>query len=106
MPSILVEAAFLSNSSEVKLLRKRSVLGEIADSIANGVIDFLGSTSPRIAEAAPPVKYLKHTVKKGETLWAIARRYGLTTDTLRALNHLESNCKIFPGQKLTVYREK
>ena len=42
-----------------------------------------------------------HTVAKGETLYAISRRYNTTVDALRASNALPGNT-VFPGQRLTI----
>jgi len=42
-----------------------------------------------------------HTVRAGESLYSIARRYRTTVDRLRRDNHLRSNL-IHPGQKLKV----
>jgi membrane-bound lytic murein transglycosylase D len=50
------------------------------------------------------VNYLTHKVKKGESVYSIAKKYGVTTKTIKALNGLdESGLKI--GQVLKV-REK
>ncbi|PKK83276.1 MAG: hypothetical protein CVT49_09255 [candidate division Zixibacteria bacterium HGW-Zixibacteria-1] len=43
-----------------------------------------------------------YTVKKGDTLWEIARKYGMTTGELRSLNSMGKNSQIYPGQKLVV----
>jgi len=43
-----------------------------------------------------------HTVKQGETLYKIARRYGLTVEKMRRLNKLADSAVIHPGQKLLV----
>jgi LysM repeat protein len=45
----------------------------------------------------PDVQY--HTVEKGETLYSISKRYGLTVDNLKKLNNLTDN-NIGLGQKL------
>ncbi len=42
-----------------------------------------------------------YTVKKGDTLYGIANKYGLTVDELKALNNLSSNL-LSVGQKLLV----
>ncbi|MEP7265594.1 MAG: LysM peptidoglycan-binding domain-containing protein [Bacteroidota bacterium] len=50
------------------------------------------------------VKKIKktHTVKRGETLGAIANRYDMTSAQLKKLNHLKST-KVAKGQRLSVY---
>lgn len=40
-----------------------------------------------------------HIVKKGDTLYSLARRYGMTVDALKRLNHLRSNA-LSIGQQL------
>ena len=44
-----------------------------------------------------------HSVQKGDTLYSLARRYNISVDTLKALNHLSSN-NIRIGQDLTITR--
>jgi 2',3'-cyclic-nucleotide 2'-phosphodiesterase (5'-nucleotidase family)/LysM repeat protein len=41
-----------------------------------------------------------HIVKKGDTLWAIARKYGTTWQKLAEINQLENPDLIFPGQRI------
>ena len=43
-----------------------------------------------------------HTVRRGETLYSIARRYGTSVASLKAWNGLQGNT-IKPGRRLTVY---
>ncbi len=56
--------------------------------------------SPK-AQAAPPAKRY-HTVKKGETLTSIAKRYGLSAEGLRRMNKLSPKTTLAAGQKLIV----
>ena len=50
--------------------------------------------------ASDPAKL--HTVKKGDTLYSISRKYGLTVEQLQKMNSLNKNSVIVTGQKLTV----
>lgn len=62
--------------------------------------------APR-TETAPPAKPKTpaahyHTVRKGESVAKIAKKYGTTVNKILKLNNLKSNAKIYPGQKLRV----
>jgi membrane-bound lytic murein transglycosylase D len=41
-----------------------------------------------------------HTVRRGESLWVIARRYGLTVAQLREWNRLDAGAVLRPGDRL------
>ncbi len=43
-----------------------------------------------------------HTVRRGDTLFAIAQTYNTTVTSLRELNQIGRKGKIYPGQKLKV----
>ena len=43
-----------------------------------------------------------HTVRKGETLFGIAKKYGVTVDELRRKNKISREKDIFPGQTLLI----
>ncbi|MCD6092228.1 MAG: LysM peptidoglycan-binding domain-containing protein [Bacteroidales bacterium] len=47
-------------------------------------------------------KVIYHTVRKGDTLWDIAKEYNSTVNSIRELNKLGSTSKLKPGQKLKV----
>ena len=46
-----------------------------------------------------------HVVKKGDSLWTIAKQYGTTTKNIQKLNHLRTT-DLHKGQKLTIFAGK
>jgi LysM repeat protein len=52
-----------------------------------------------VAAAADP---LVHVVAKGETLYAIARKYDITVDSLAKANTISDPSRLFVGMKLTI----
>ncbi len=57
-----------------------------------------------LAIAAPEASYKQenrfHKVKRGETLFSIARKRGTTVDAIMKMNHLKKSSKLKPGQIL------
>ncbi len=43
-----------------------------------------------------------HTVRPGDTLWAIARKYGVNQEELMRVNSLNKRSKIMPGDRLKI----
>jgi LysM repeat protein len=58
--------------------------------------------APKVKTAAPAPAKRYHEVKKGETVTAIAKRYGLAPEELRRLNNLSPKASLSVGQKLVV----
>ena len=44
----------------------------------------------------------RYTVRRGDTLWAIARRYHTTVAALVAANNIANPNLIYPGQQLLI----
>ena len=63
-----------------------------------------GDEEVELATAAPAASFAQesrfHKVKKGETLFSIAKRRGTTVDAIMKLNHLKKNSKLKAGQIL------
>lgn len=64
------------------------------------------NTSTAVASATPAkssqtVKPVYHTVQRGDTLWTISQRYGLTIDKIKAANKIKGN-NIKAGMKLLI----
>ncbi len=54
------------------------------------------------AAPAPAPKARTHTVKPGDTLWGVARRYGVSVPSLAAANGLKPQSQLVAGRKLKV----
>ena len=63
-----------------------------------------GDEEVELASAAPAASYQHesrfHKVRKGETLYSIARKRGTTINAIMKLNHLKKSSKLKPGQIL------
>jgi membrane-bound lytic murein transglycosylase D len=56
----------------------------------------------RAAAARRAAAVRRHTVRNGESLWTIARRYDTTVRKVQAANGLGSRSRIRPGQRLVI----
>lgn len=50
-------------------------------------------------------KYLKYRVKKGDSVWRIAKKFGTDKKTIRHLNGLSKRSYIYPGQMIRIPRK-
>ncbi|HSG28272.1 MAG TPA: N-acetylmuramoyl-L-alanine amidase, partial [Candidatus Krumholzibacterium sp.] len=102
-PSVLVEAAYLTNGKDAATISRENVQREIARSVANGVVTHLLENPPP-DRGLEPRKMVTHTVASGETLWAIAKHSGLSVNEIMDMNGLRDGSRIRPGQKLRIIR--
>ena len=54
--------------------------------------------------AKPASDPFHYTVKKGDSLWLIAKKFYVTVKQLLAWNNLRKNKFLYPNQKITVYQ--
>ena len=52
----------------------------------------------------PDTTFVVHRVQKGETLYAISKKYGVTVNEIQSWNHLPSSDKLSIGQSLKIYK--
>jgi membrane-bound lytic murein transglycosylase D len=58
---------------------------------------------PKTDSSVKDGKFLYHVVRKGDTLWDIAKEYdGVTVDQIKRLNNLRNSNSIRPGQKIKI----
>lgn len=105
IPSILVETGFLSNATEERLLRTSRYRQKIANAIYQSLRVYYAQQMAiqlkQRAEQANVQQGQTYTVRKGDTLSGIARRYKMSLTQLKSLNNLKSNA-LRIGQKLVV----
>lgn len=83
--SIIVEYGFAdSTGDDVNLLKND--WQELAEVVVRGVANYLGVTYTPSSGSSNT-----YVVKKGDTLWTIARKYGVTVSELKEKNNLTSN---------------
>jgi len=73
-------------------------------SVASGSDDYI-SSQPIVAmpeSSNSRNKITKYAVQDGDTVWTIARKFNLTTATIRYANNLEDENSVKPGQTLII----
>jgi len=98
IPSILVETAFISNVQDEALLKSKKGQRSMAKAIASGVSGFIErpselarvrsgtSDAPLIASRA---SFRHYAVAEGDTLYSLARRFGVSVKSLKQTNKIK-----------------
>ena len=101
MPSALVELAYLSNDSDLKLLRSDKGRSQLAMLLAEGVLawrhDQVGLAL--LKTGIDKSWGQEYAVRSGDNLWRLASRYGTTIQEITTRNKLESG-SLMVGQVL------
>ncbi len=106
MPSILVEAGFLTNPAEEKRLRDKRYRNRLTNAILAGVRSYFHRNPPPDTQIAmdlkrQPARRVRHVVARGDTVSEIAERYNVSSADIRRANKL-SNDRIRVGQTLSI----
>lgn len=92
--TVIVEYGFIDSPGDDVEQIKRNYK-EYAEAVVRAVADYKG------IKYTAPLGSDYYTVKKGDTLWDIANKYGTTVSKLKSLNNLKSNV-LQVGQTLKV----
>jgi membrane-bound lytic murein transglycosylase D len=84
-----------ADGHEVNARVPRGSAGRVRDSLERGAL-----TRPQTSAVAPASS--THRVKAGETLWGIAKRYGVSVAALRRANGLGKSSHLRIGQRLKI----
>jgi N-acetylmuramoyl-L-alanine amidase len=101
IPAVLIETAFISNPQEENLLKKNSFQKTLATAISSSIIDYFGDTDKVQQSNTEPVTST-YKIKKGDTLFSVARRFNTKVDDLLKLNHLKLEDHLLIGRKIMV----
>lgn len=94
--AIIVEYGFLDNTTDAELLKK--YWKDYAEAVVKAIASYVGVPYSFTGEMINENYYI---VKKGDSLWSISNKYGLSVDELKDLNNLSSN-NLSVGQKLLI----
>ena len=105
IPSVLLETAFVSNPNEEKLLKKESFRKKVALAVAQSIEGFFPPLPKGEGKHTSPLRTV-YTVKRGDTLFSIARAHGTTAAALKELNGLNRPDLLYVGRELIVPSNK
>lgn len=95
IPSILIEAGYLTNPEEAKKLNSRSFQKSLAAGIGRGIRSYFYDKPPQGSFVAWQKKNgvfpSSYTVRRGDSLSSIAERFGFSIDDIKIANKLRSN---------------
>lgn len=100
MPGFLSESGFIDNKADANRLKQSSVIDQIAQGHVNGLVRVFGLKKNTPAKSSSSGS--TYTVKKGDTLSVIAKKYGTTVNKLVKDNNIKNPNLINIGQKLKV----
>lgn len=101
IPSILVEAGFITNRTEERLLNQAEFQSKIANAVFKGIYTHFSEKPPQGSLFAQKKRAIKHTVRSGESLSVLSRRYSVSSAKLKDFNHLKSS-SLRIGQVLSI----
>ena len=91
--ALIVEYGFLDNVNDANRLKNN--YKAYAEAVVRAVTEYAGY------KYVPKTASGYYVVKKGDTLWSIAKNYNVSVDEIKSLNNLSSNV-LSIGQKLTI----
>jgi len=100
IPSILIEAAFISNPIEEKRLLSSKHRKKMSYAILSGLKGYFKDFAPE----GTLLSQRKHTIEKGEMISTIAQRYQINPNLLREYNELKGDL-VYVGQTIVIPRD-
>jgi N-acetylmuramoyl-L-alanine amidase len=103
VPSMLVEAGFITNREEERKLNDAGHRQRLSAAIVTGIRDYFSLQPPpgTWVAANTSARAREHIVARGETLSGIAVRHGVSLSSLRAVNRLRGDV-VRVGERLQI----
>lgn len=95
---VIVEYGFLDSSKD-DVYQLKNNYENLAEAVVRAVLEYIN------VDYQPTIDSNVYVVKKGDTLWSIAKKYNLTVNEIKELNNLSSNL-LNVGQSLKVINDK
>ena len=101
IPAVLIETAYISNAEEEKLLKKTNFQNNLAAAVSASVKDYF-ATNVNKPPGDESIATAEYKIKKGDTLFAVAKKFNTGVDILLELNTVKLEDTIFVGQDIIV----
>jgi N-acetylmuramoyl-L-alanine amidase len=112
IPALLIETGFISNPGEAKKLATSSYQKKMAHEIFIGLTEYFDDEPPEgsyiawqkqsgSTNSTSSNETVRYTIKRGDTLSHIAKKYKVSIIDIRRLNDIKNN-RIQIGQKITL----
>jgi N-acetylmuramoyl-L-alanine amidase len=118
IPAVLIETAFVSNPQEEILLKKNSFQKALATAISSSTKEYLSDipaasqgedafagsdeTGKANKKQKDEITTIYYQIKRGDTLFSVAKHFNTKVATLLELNHLKLKDPLFTGRKILV----
>jgi N-acetylmuramoyl-L-alanine amidase len=105
IPAVLIETAYISNAREESLLKKNHFQKTLATAISSSIQDYFDGTD-KPPGTGDEMKTAEYSIKKGDTLFSIAKKANTELDVLLKLNNLKREDTVYIGQEILIPAEK
>ncbi|OGP56960.1 MAG: hypothetical protein A2162_12265 [Deltaproteobacteria bacterium RBG_13_52_11b] len=99
-----VQGKLSTTGPDPALLQRVDTLAQRVEALEKSSLIKTDSKEKLASPKTPSSQKRFHTVRKGETLYRISKKYGVSSDELRRLNNLSAGQSLRTGQKLLISR--
>ncbi|MCZ6710906.1 MAG: N-acetylmuramoyl-L-alanine amidase [Gammaproteobacteria bacterium] len=103
IPSVLIETGYISNPAEARRLHSSAYQRQLATALYDGIRDYMARSAPPGTLVAWQRERggIRYTIERGDTLSAIAMRYGTSARRIKETNGISTD-SIRVGQVIVI----